>query len=548
MRFTEIRSFWPTRTTANLMAVFSVLAVVLALGTQPISTISLMLVVVLVTTYTWVGFLLLTRVRPRPGTSLTLLTAKLGVAIIAIGASRGWLFSTANDFLGVQDPVPLELRVLNSTISTMVWAVAILAIEARISGYRKAFREKLIQKSSQATTSTTGIGLVSHELPGTAELNRLQENLREITEGLKAENHSNNALPIAAKEIQQQIAQLLRPLSHRIWYNAEKNRPQFHLPGLLSQALRTLNINALLTVTVGSGIFLLGSLSLVSLQESLLRTLGYTFSLGLSLLVLKKALVKRPKRTSVGVVILLAIATITIFGSELLASFVLYGEPATSYPLVAIAGPLSTLALLTLASVLGQLDEDWKLIDSMLDSSEIGLKSTATDIRFASFLHNSLQSELNGIALNLGEQVDRDSPKVRALLERLERISTESIADRYLASQLRDHEYLVEMVEAWSPLIAIDLDISPAVASHSRLPLLIELAEESISNAVRHSDTKEISLSAKVVDQDIVVVVSHPAKNLTLESKKLGAGWLAGYSKSHKTTWGDGKRKLVVVL
>lgn len=548
MRLTEIRSFWPTRTTANLMAVFSVLAVVLALGTQPISTISLMLVVALVTTYTWVGFFILARVRPRPGTSLTSLTAKLGVGIIAIGASRGWLFSTANDFLGIQDPVSLELRILNSTISTMVWAVAILAIEARISGYRTAFREKLIQKSSQATTSMTGSGFVSHGLPGTAELNRLQENLREITEGLKAENHSSNALPIAAKEIQQQVAQLLRPLSHRIWYNAEKNRPQFHLPGLLSQALRTLNINALLTVTVGSGIFLLGALSLVSLQESLLRTIGYTFALGLSLLVLKKAPGKRPKRTSVGVVVLLAIATITILGSELLASFVLYGEPATSYPLVAIAGPVSTLALLTLAAVLGQLDEDWKLIDSMLDSSEIGLKSTATDIRFASFLHNSLQSELNGIALNLGEQVDRDSPKVRALLERLEKISTESIADRYLASQLRDHEYLVEMVEAWGPLIAIGLDISPAVASHSRLPLLIELAEESISNAVRHSETKEISLSATVVDEDIVVVVSHPAKNLTLESKKLGAGWLARYSKSHRTTWVEGKRKLFVVL
>jgi hypothetical protein len=329
------------------MAVFSVLAVVLALGTQPISTISLLLVVVLVTTYTWVGFFILTRVRPRTKTNLTLLTAKLGVGIFAIGASRGWLLYTANNLLGIQDPVPLELRVLNSTISTMVWAVAILAIETRISGYRTAFREKLIQKSSQATTSMTGSGFVIHELPGTAELNRLQENLRDIAESLKAENHSNNALPIAAKEIQLQVADLLRPLSHRIWFNAEKNRPQFHLAGLLSQALRTLNINVLLTVTVGSGIFLLGALSLVSLQESLLRTLGYTFSLGLSLLVLKKAPGKRPKRTSVGVVILLTIATITILGSELLASLVLYGEPATSYPLVAIAGPVSTLALLT---------------------------------------------------------------------------------------------------------------------------------------------------------------------------------------------------------
>jgi multidrug transporter EmrE-like cation transporter len=430
----------------------------------------------------------------------------------------------------------------------MVWAVAILAIETRISGYRTAFREKLIQKSSQATTSMTGSGYVIHELPGTAELNRLQENLREITEGLKAENHSNNALPIAAKEIQLQVADLLRPLSHRIWFNAEKNRPQFHLAGLLSQALRTLNINVLLTVTVGSGIFLLGALSLVSLQESLLRTIGYTLSLGLSLLVLKKATHKRPKRTAVGVAVLLAIATVTILGSELLASFVLYGEPATSYPLVAIAGPLSTLALLTLAAVLGQLDEDWRLIDSMLDSSDIGLKDTATDIRFASFLHNTLQSELNGIALNLSEQVDRDSPEVRTLLARLEKISTEPIADRYIASQLRDHEYLLEMVEAWDPLIRIKLDISPAVASHPRLPLLIELAEESISNAVRHSATKEISLSASVVDQDIVAVISQPAKISTPESKKLGAGWLAGYTKSHRTTWEDGKRKLVVVL
>lgn len=543
-----ILSFWPTRTTANVMAVFSVIAVFLALGTQPISTISLVLVVTLVTSYTWLGFYGLSRLRPKRAIPLTQLVVGLGVSILAFGASRGWLLYSANDLLGIQDPVSLEMRITNSTISTAVWALAIMAIESRIIGYRTAFREKLTQRANPGEIPSAVQQTASHELPGSEELSRLQENLKQISEGLRSVGQTSEALPNAAKEIQQQVAELLRPLSHRIWFNAEKNRPQFHLMGLLQQALKTLKINVLLTVSVGSAIFFLGSLALVSIEESLLRTAGYILYLTLALLVLSRVPAGRITRTSVGLLVLFLIAAITILGSEILASMVLYGEPATSYPIVAIAGPVSTLALLIVAASLGQLDQDWKLIDSMVESSDLGLKTAAKDIRFASFLHNSLQSELNSIAMNLSGQLDRDSPQVWQLLERLEQIASESIPDKYLASQLRDHEYLVELIEAWGPLIKVDLVISPQVRNSPRMPLLIELAEESISNAVRHASASELYFAADIVGEDIVVEISHPAPRLSTESKNLGAGWLTGYSKDHRISWSEGRRKLNVVL
>lgn len=538
---------WPTKTTANLMAIFSVLAVVLALGTRPISSLDLFLVLLLVSSYTWLFVFLFARLRPLGQVNFFIVSFGLLVAVLILGATRGWLFSNANLWFGIYDPASLEQRVLNSTISTLVWAVAIIAVEFRLRRYRSAFREKLMKKASQLGASELTNRDSEIAFPGVEDLSKLQQNLRLIASELKGQDKSVSALPIAAREIQSQVTELLRPLSHRIWFNAEKNRPQFHLSGLLAQALRTLRINWWLTVTVGTGIFFLGSLSLLSFQESLIRTLGYTGFLSVALILLARVS-WRPKNPVVGGVVLGAIATGTSLVSEFVASALIYGQSTTSYPIVAIAGPLSTLALLFLATVLGQLDQDWKLMGSMLDGSEFAVGDAATDIRFASFLHNSLQSELNGIALTLSNIPDPNAPEVAKLLGRLEQISNESITQRYIESQARDFGYLQELIEAWEPLIAIDLKTPTEVSEHPRFALFTELLEESISNAVRHAAAKEMSVEVTLGKDEIFVIISHPAPKEHAELKQLGAGWLEGYAKSHQLERQKGRRTLKVAL
>jgi len=539
--------FWPTATTANLMAIFSILAVILALGTKPIPTSSLLLVMLLVTGYTWLGVLAIAKLGQPRFSNSTVAAVLLATGILILGSTRGWLFSEVNSWFEIADPASLEQRVLNSTISTLVWALAILSIEFRLRRYRAAFREKLLLKANELGSGYNQEHGSHLELPGGEDLTKLQANLRLIASDLKGQSKSNDALPIAAREIQSQVSELLRPLSHRIWFNAEKNRPQFHLSGLLTQALRTLRINWWLTVLVGAGIFFLGASSLLSPQESLLRTMGYAVFLSLSLLLLSRV-PKRPKNPLLSLVVLVVIASGTILTSELVASAVLYGQNTSSYPIVAIAGPVSTLALLILAAVLGQLDEDWKLIDSMLESSDFSLGHSASDYRFASFLHNSLQSELNGIALTLSRLPDPEAPQVSKLLERLDQISNESIAQRYIKSQSRDFSYLQRLVEAWEPLIAIELDTSTEVADHPRFALLVELLEESISNAVRHAAAKAVSIDVLLIDDDILVTIAHPAATSASQSKQLGAGWLGGYAKSHDISWQRGMRTLKVVM
>lgn len=540
--------FWPTTTTANVMAVISVLAVLLALGTQPIATHSLVIVLLFVSFYTWAGVMLVSKVRPRRSASVVLGTIALVAAILIIGATRGWLFSFTNQLLEVEDPASLGFRVLNSTINTSVWAIAILAIESRIAGYRMAFREKLLYKQSQSLSKSIESNLEEAWLPGSEDLLRLQGNLKLIASDLRGQQELETALPIAATKIQDQISELLRPLSHRIWFNAEKNRPQFHISGLLTHSLRTLRINWSLTLAIGTGIFLIGALSLLSVEEALIRTMGYAAFLGPALFALSRLPSRRPRKSWLGLILLLGIATATNLVPELIASALLYGQVTSSYSIVAIAGPVATLVLLVLAAVLGQVDQDWKLIDSMLDNSEFSLSDTASEIRFASFLHNSLQSELNAIALTLRHVPDPNSPRVGKLLERLEQISSESITERFLASHSRNFHYLQRLVQEWEPLIAIYLTATPEIEAHPRLPILIELVEESISNAVRHAAAKEISIDASPSEDDIVVTISHPAANTLSRSRQLGSGWLNGYAKHHETKWQKGMRTLKVVL
>lgn len=276
--------------------------------------------------------------------------------------------------------------------------------------------------------------------------------------------------------------------------------------------------------------------------------MGYGISLGFLLWLLHHIISVRPNSRGGGVLLLFTIGIASNATAELLASALIYGSPTSSYPLIAAAGPVSTFGLLVVSATLGQLDQDWKLINAVVTASAEELESSANDLRFASFLHNSLQSELNGIALSLGKASGNQSAEVTALLERLEKIASEPITDRYRASQLRGREYLDALVSAWEPLVKIDLSLEGRVEQQANFGLLIELLEESISNAVRHAGAKQISIGAKLEADNITVSIVHRAPNKIDSGNNLGSGWLVSHAKSHKLETENGMRKLTVIL
>jgi signal transduction histidine kinase len=441
-------------------------------------------------------------------------------AALALGAIRGYFFYQAVDALELNAPGSLLNRILASAATTFFWLCAANILINFSRSFRSRYEQSL-KKFIERNLAVIPSPLPSKE--SAAELTVLQEELsRSLTSRLDDGDAQN--LREVAELLKSKINLQLRPLSRRIWLRSLNEYPRIRYGRMLKDSINFLEFSKPVFIFAILFLALLSNLSIRSFTESLVRT--STFLL-LLLVILSLA---KTRVFSNHYVYLVMIGIVPVIGSEFIALLLEYAGSWTATLLISMVAP----SLMVVLSLFSLTLRDHSLIIELLESYEIHKipnTSKAFDVgerHLASYLHNSLQSELLAIAGQLEEAaISNDREKSAEILQRVSALINRSFIDDFQKFAESPIERLETVRKSWSGILQIEIDIPEALlTSPARNASLVQTIEEFAANSYRHGKATKISASA--IENSIglhLTLKSNGSKKVSTK-RGLGSEWL----------------------
>ena len=313
--------------------------------------------------------------------------------------------------------------------------------------------------------------------------------------------------------------------------------------------MRNLRINKVTTSLVSTGTFFVGALSIFPPLEVLVRVGSYGLGMFFLLWILSKTRENIVGSWIRGVMILLTIGVATNFIGEIIVSQLFYGKFFTTEIVLATAGPVTSFGILWVAAIFSQLRQDWGAVSDALDRVSGTPANLVLSSRLAGYLHNSVQSQLTGIAMALERAGDEDEEEKEKLLQQLNEIAEMSFGHELTSSGLNPSEKIEKIILAWQGIVSIHCDFPSSIDRNPKAQIVLELIEEAINNAVRHAKAKSISIEVAQDGDELSVVITHKTAMASRSKAQLGLLWLERFSKEHSIVMTpSGNRRLTVVL
>ena len=511
---------WPGATTALFYGPVSLLAAPTALETGQDMGLGFWIISGTATAITCVFIYLFSRL----GRSWQRATSSFGLVILGLlvcvaGLARGLFLALALDYIDVNLSLSAVDWARNSMISTAFWVLAISSVQNHFErlrvGYQDNFAKRTLAlaKSLQSKTSATP------DMESLRNVKALQANLTQIASTARASGLSNQDLLLAADQIRSEIETSLRPLSHRIWFNEAKNQPQFRLNAVWLEGIKRLRLApALLALLATLGLFL-GASTYLPPIELISRSLAVGVLTLAAIIGLKRFLSNRSVSTIATLTLLFVSTFLPYLVTELLVRSLL-PDWTLSRPELVLLPALGNAAAVLLISFSRQLESDWLLVTAHLAQSRPA--SSIQNLKLASYLHNSLQSELTQIAIKLeGGSGDEDKSN---LLARLEEISKIEIDTELANTELKPLDRLIRVIEGWESIIEVRCQTEfLEKLPRDKQALVVAAIEEAISNAVRHAKAKWIEIGLLDAGKTKNLVIRNPVTTKATKEEGLGA-------------------------
>lgn len=529
-------AIWPGKKTIGLIGATSLIAVFLALAPSKLSIQEQLIIATIATLQTVLMMALIVSQRHRiKKFSLGNLAIFL-IALAGIGATRGATIYLTTMVIAPEVSVSLQTRVFNSVVTICAWGLVFSVLESRLISYKEEYRQLFANRAMKiALVEKRSPSELAKDIDNLATLQALQANLGKIAQDIEDNQVLPSQLLAASTKIRREIEQSLRPLSQRMWFDSNAAEPRFRLWELLKESLRNFKLPWHRTAALNTLAFLLGSLSIFGVQEALLRCVTFGFTLALLLALTSKLRDRIPRSAPLGLAMIMGIALVSHLVGELSVA-VFLNNNLLSYNPFALAIAVATIGALVAEATLIQMRRDWNLVNVSMADPDTLLGPGALEKRLAGFLHNTVKSQLEGIALGLEKITQHESGQVDLLLGRLRFISNTSLGSQFTAVSGAAFERLTKIVDSWQGISRINLAVKDPLENHPKLELATELVEEAISNAVRHSRAESIDVTLSEEGEDIIVLISHFSTSKGKARAKIGQLWLERFSKQYSIT------------
>ena len=459
--------------------------------------------------------------------------ARLGAlagVILTGGAVRGLvLHFVGPEFLYVVDTTVFE-RVANSASTTLGWLVVLSLFTSATYDFRAQYQATLSRALYRRAA-----GVSSTELREV--LNRVQGDLRKVTLPPMSPDTSSGDLERVAEVLRADVVQTIRNHSRDLWSLRGASPPVLRLFPLLKLALARLDYSvAFLFVIYG----LLGfgnAATVVGPAEAALRilgTLGVLFVLDRVWRKWLRPVAKNQPWVNAIYLLFLGFAAMFPMGSF---EFFVTGTLASYLFLPVLLLPVGVLVLIESTINLAELARE-ELLDlisnlSQEDSSSGEPEEARSSSDLASYLHNSLQAEIQSIIYALEAAVGNPGNVSlgQASLERLRMLTSRSLDEDFDSFSRVPKDHLHTLIENWRGILDITLDwgLPPSFDHDARLPTVVNIIQEVSSNSVTHAAATTLHVSVFVLEEDIGVTIHNNADFVQPTGEGQGTSWLDSF-------------------
>lgn len=452
-----------------------------------------------------------------------------GISILLVtGIARGVFMFITFDQLGYQNPTPLLGRVFNSVWNVFVWlGLGSVFIESKrrfTRSYRAVLTQILILKLRNSSISQTGYAYIADQIL------QMQMRLKGVVEENASTAKELGAEQILADALRREVEVELKPLSQRLWIKSAYDPPSVRFKSVLKTSITQLNFRFHLVAAIYAGSYVLNTIFLLKPSISIAYGLLVYFLFYL-VNILREVLIAQfeSKKELVNLIFVLLVGLIVGVSSTLI--FDLLGLIYFYSAAVLIAPTLSVL--IVAASFIELAFSDRKTLmeilskESKLQNEDFLAKVNRGNA--ASFLHNSLQSELTALALQLDSVAKYpEAEQSKYVMERVESFITRSRSEDFENFLESPEIRLKRILESWDGIATISLNLDEKIYDDgARASLTVQLIQESVSNAIRSGRANEISISGEFSGDSFKITVSDNGKAVTTNKKRgIGSEWI----------------------
>lgn len=407
----------------------------------------------------------------------------LALAALAVGAVRGVALLACLDFSAVDrshDP----LRVASSAVSALIWigafAMALASREAYRARYAAAVRQVALARAPEALEALPEVSSVQDALARAADASARELDGRQLRE--------------AAAILRGEIEERIRPLSHRMWFAAASaEAPRARLGPLVRDAVLTFAVPIWPVTAIWLVSTLIGAPVLYGTVRGLASAAACSGFLA-GALVLSRWALERTQSRWAGPAALVACAVAPVLLTQLLVSSTGIAATGTAAVATYTFVPLALGGLLLAASAASLAGADRRLVLGLAESRADAVPASR---ELSSYLHNTVQSELASLAMQL-DRAEPGSAEAQRAVERLAALASRSIADGFRAQRESPLARMHAGAASWRGIAEVSVEVDAGVdEADPRMPVLVQAAEEATSNAVRHGRARTVTVRVR---------------------------------------------------
>jgi hypothetical protein len=452
------------------------------------------------------------------------------LSVTLIGLSRGYLLWALSPLAGIEQNATLEQRLGISLLMTFIWLPTISWVIQNHKAYKRKLNVALNQLAHALAQSENEN--IADKIDSLEPVIALKNNLTTIAANA-ADLPNSTTLIESAEGIKNQIEDIIRPLSHQLWGGSMNRGIKGSLIALIRSALENFKVNTgrlLLAIGIVGAI---GGISLGDSKRTLILTCIPVAWVALLNYVRTRWSDQIPAfRTALSRVVFVAISGISaVVLCDLTGVASGFDSELLPFTLVALLAPLPIMALLFLES----------LVNQVLLNREQTLETMRNNVtrvedyfgtNFASYLHNSIQSELTSIALQLRALTnDLDAQKLSETIERLQAISQMSLGSEFLARTDSPRSRLEKMATSWDGIAKVSLKLSdPDLAEFRVSSILVPMVEEAVANSIRHGGATVVRVRVWGEDGNTQVEIFNNGKLAESGDGGMGSKWISSLS------------------
>lgn len=452
--------------------------------------------------------------------------------VTLIGAFRGFFIYFGLKLIDLEQFADLLTRIYTSTFTTLLWFTASIYLFSLHENLKKEF-DLFVRKSFITLATIDPSKLHKIPLAITSEIQEIELRIQETLNSTFQTLVSREILTTAAQQLRDCIETSIRPLSHRLWFQAGQSYPKISLGALIKDGLRRQRFS----ITYANTFIALLTLPNLTALLGLARSVFATFVI---VLVIWGYFTLQRKYVPLGTSDLIAIKVLNFALPGAILSVVFFClnkyvflDDFGLYNFMYI--PICFILFLSASTIHLMRSDQIHFINELYaslraripdqESAEIGRSGR----EIAGFLHNSVQSELMALSYQLEElSNDPDSEQTRSVLEKLSSSLSAQITRNFENFNEKPHERLLVLETSWKGIVSVEFasDLSTLSTFH-RAHDAVQVIEEAITNAVRAAGATQIKISWQQPNQtELRLSISDNGQFNFEGTAGLGTKWL----------------------